>query len=170
MFCYNHTNKLYQFIYIIISYMISTTSWLRPASDYQTVALYFSSTAPKFWIVSNILIVWITQSACLKPNPISQIFNFNYTFVIILSIFCDFRPYFIRHPLQSMPRSLIGQTLRNLRLRWLCRILQAVHPSQSSIFLQGQIWGWMHGWQDPQKPMQSLQAEKMHWSWHEQRR
>ena len=69
-----------------------------------------------------------------------------------------------------MPRSQLRQALRHLRLRRVCRVLQALDPPQPPVRVQVQVGGAVRGGQNAPQPVPGLPAEEVLRGGHEQGR
>lgn len=70
--------------------------------------------------------------------------------------------------MQGLSRSQLRQTLRHLRLRWLCWFLQTIDSTKQTVRVQIQIGRSLRGQQDLPESVSSVPTQEMLRGWHEQ--
>lgn len=84
------------------------------------------------WMLQLFLKIGLIYS-CMIVNMRS----YKVTSRLLIIVFVDRRSNPLRYPLQSMQGPFLGQTLWNIRLRWMRRFLQEIDSKESPVRVQG---------------------------------
>lgn len=104
-----------------------------------------------------------------ENSPRSQCYDLPLWFQLIRFFsFCSpSRQNSLWHSVQGLSWSQLRQALRNLCVRRMCWLFQALHPTQPAICLQVKIGRTVPGRQNTSQSMSGMSAEEMFWGRHE---